>query len=245
MITFGKFGPTVDTKKEKELFLEILIEFIYKIEGYKERRNYNEKEIIEPVKKLLKENMKTSVDKLILSTFLFHFGLSYFILSEKEKEEILDMDYTYENWKIKVPELMLAFKERLQKVFPKLALFCLNDFYFILHIGMVSVEYYREDRFLIFIRNYYILDDTTWPVKEWRDQDKYKEIQKEVYAIYPILKEKYGMNRTLEKILGFFIFNDYSYEKSKKLLDDYYNKKKNNKNEYDDDEKINLKEKQD
>ena len=245
MITFGLYGPAIDVKEEKELFLESLIEFIYKIEGYKERRSYNEKEIIEPVKKILKENMNSNVNKSILSSFLFHFGLSYFILSEKEKEEILDMDYTYENWKIKVPELMLAFKERLQKVFPKLALFCLNDFYFILHIGMVSVEYYREDRFLIFIRNYYILDGTTRPVKEWRDQDKYKEIQKEVYAIYPILKEKYGMNRTLEKILGFFIFNDYSYEKSKKLLDDYYNKKKNNKNEYDDDEKINLKEKQD
>jgi len=245
MITFGLYGPAIDVKKEKEFFLEILIQFIYEIEGFKERRSYNEKEIIEPVKKILKENMNSNVNKSILSSFLFHFGLSYFILSEKEREEILDMDYTYENWKIKVPELMLAFKERLQKVFPKLALFYLNDFYFILHIGMVSVEYYREDRFLIFIRNYYILDGTTRPVKEWRDQDKYKEIQKEVYAIYPILKEKYGMNRTLEKILGFFIFNDYSYEKSKKLLDDYYNKKKNNKNEYDDDEKINLKEKQD
>ena len=245
MITFGKFGPTVDTKKEKELFLEILIEFIYKIEGYKERRNYNEKEIIEPVKKLLKENMKTSVDKLILSTFLFHFGLSYFILSEKEKEEILDMDYTYENWKIKVPELMLAFKKRLQKVFPKIALFCLDDFYFIIHIGMVSVEYYRDDRFLIFIRDYYILDDPTNPLKEWRNEGRFKETQKKVFAIYPKLKEKYGLNRTVEKILSFFCYNDYSYEKSKKLLDDYYNKNQNNKIEYDDDEKINLKEKKD
>ena len=134
MITFGLYGPAIDVKEEKELFLESLIEFIYKIEGYKERRSYNEKEIIEPVKKILKENMNTNVNKSILSAFLLHFGLSYFILSEKEKEEILDMDYTYENWKIKVPELMLAFKERLQKVFPKLALFCLNDFYFILHI---------------------------------------------------------------------------------------------------------------
>ena len=246
MITFGRFGPAIDIKKEKEFFLEILLDFIYKIEGYKERRNYNEKEIIEPVKKLLKENINRNVGKLIISLFLFHFGLSYFALSEKEKEEILDMDYTYENWKIKVPELMMAFKERLKKVFPKMALFCLDDFYFIIHIGMVSVEDYRDDRFLIFIRNYYILDDTTKPIKEWRNQDKYKETQKKVYAIYPILKEKYGMNRSLEKILSFFVLNDYSYEKSKKLLDDYYNKKQNNKNEYDDDdEKINLKEKQD
>ena len=245
MITFGRFGPAIDIKKEKELFLEILLDFIYQIEGYKERRNYNEKEIIEPVKKLLKENINRDVGKCILSAFLLHFGLSYYILSEKEKEEILDMDYTYENWKIKVPELMSAFKKRLQKVFPKMALFCLDDFYFIIYIGMISVEYYRDDRFLIFIRNYYILDNTTGPIKEWRNQDQYKEIQKEVYAIYPKLKEKYGMNRTIEKILDFFIYTDYSYEKSKKLLDDYYNKKQNNKIEYGDDEKIKLKEKQD
>lgn len=245
MITFGRFGPAIDIKKEKELFLEILLDFIYQIEGYKERRNYNEKEIIEPVKKLLKENINRDVGKCILSGFLLHFGLSYYILSEKEKEEILDMDYTYENWKIKVPELMSAFKKRLQKVFPKMALFCLDDFYFIIHIGMASVESYRDDRFLIFIRKYYILDDTAGPIKEWRNQDRYKEIQKEVCAIYPKLKEKYGMNRTIEKILSFFIYNDYSYEKSKKLLDDYYNKKQNNKIEYGDDEKIKLKEKQD
>ena len=88
------------------------------------------------------------------------------------------------------------------------------------------------------------MDDTPWPINEYRDQEKYKEIQKKVYAIYPKLKEKYGMNRILEKICGLFVDNDYSYEKSKKLLDDYYNKKKNNKIE-DDDENSNLKEKQD
>ena len=53
------------------------------------------------------------------------------------------------------------------------------------------------------------------------------------------------MNRTLEKICNFLGFdNDYSYKKSKKLLDDYYNKKQNDKIE-DDEEKIKLKDKED
>ena len=136
------------------------------------------------------------------------------------------MDFTYENFKIKVPELMKSFNERLKKEFPKMALFCLDDIYFMCYIRIYSGKDFRYDNFLVFLRNYYILDNTPWPINEYRDQEKFKEIQKKVYAIYPKLKEKYGMNRTLEKICSLFVDNDYSYEKSKKLLDDYYNKKK-------------------
>ena len=50
MITFGRFSPIQDIKKEKEFFLKLLTDLIYVIEGFKERRNYNEKEIIEPAK---------------------------------------------------------------------------------------------------------------------------------------------------------------------------------------------------
>ena len=58
------------------------------------------------------------------------------------------------------------------------------------------------------------------------------------------MKEKYGMNRTLEKICSFFsIHTDYNYEKSKELLDNYYKNKQKNKK--DDDESVGLKEKQD
>ena len=244
MITFGRFSPFQDTKTEKEFFLELLTDLIYVIEGFKERRNYNEKEIIEPAKKLLKENINNFVGVGSISLFLYRFGLSYYTLTQEEKEEILDMDFTYENFKIKVPELMKSFNERLKKEFPKMALFCLDDIYFICHIRICSGKDFRYDNFLVFLRDYYILDDTPWPINEYRDQEKYKEIQKKVYAIYPKLKEKYGMNRILEKICSLFVDNDYSYEKSKKLLDDYYNKKKNNKIE-DDDENSNLKEKQD
>ena len=65
-----------------------------------------------------------------------------------------------------------------------------------------------------------------------------------MYSIYPEVKEKYGMNRTLEKILSFFFDDsDYNNEKTKELLDNYYKNKQKNKK--DDDESVGLKEKQD
>ena len=150
MITFGRFSPFQDIKKEKEFFLKILIDLIYVIEGFKERRNYNEKEIIEPAKKLLKENINNFTGEGSLSLFLYRFGLSYYTLTQKEKEEILDMDFTYENFKIKVPELMKSFNERLKKEFPKMALFCLGDIYFICYIQICSGKDFRYDNLLFF-----------------------------------------------------------------------------------------------
>ena len=245
MICFGRFGPPIDIKEEKEMFLKYLIEIMYEIEGSKERKNYNEEEIIEPVKKLLKENINTSRCKVFLSFFLSLFGLSYYTLSEKEKEEILDFDYTYENWKIKSLELTKSFCERLKNVFPKMALFCVDDLFFIFYISMIYDKDFRYDNLLIYIRDYYILDSGEFSLRGYRDENQFKEVQKKVYVIYPIIKEKYGMNRTLEKICNFLGFdNDYSYKKSKKLLDDYYNKKQNDKIE-DDEEKIKLKDKED
>ena len=245
MICFGRFGPPISIKEEKEILLENLIELMFEIEGFKERNNYNEEEIIEPVKKLLKENINTSSCKVFLSMFLSHFGLSYYTLSEKEKEEILDFDYNYENWKIKSLELTKSFCERLKKEFPKMALFCVDDLFFIFYIRMAYGKDFRYDDLLIYIRDYYILGDGEFTLRGYRDEDQFKEVQKKVYVIYPIIKEKYGMNRTLEKICNFLGFdNDYTHEKSKKLLDDYYNKKQNNKIE-DDEEKIKFKDKED
>ena len=48
------------------------------------------------MKRLLKENINRPVDKCILSKFLFHFGAFYFASFQKDYEEILDIDYTYE-----------------------------------------------------------------------------------------------------------------------------------------------------
>ena len=65
-----------------------------------------------------------------------------------------------------------------------------------------------------------------------------------MYAIYPEVKEKYGMNRIFEKICSFFWTDtDYNHEKTKEILDNYYKNKR--KNKMDDDEAVGLKDKQD
>ena len=63
--------------------------------------NLSEKEIIGPLKTLLKRDANTyfnSLYRMSLTTFLESMGLSYYTLTKKEKEEIIDMDFTYDNW---------------------------------------------------------------------------------------------------------------------------------------------------
>ena len=126
--------------------------------------------------------------------------------------------------------------------------FLLDDFYFILHMRNYYGKNFKYDNFVIYIRDYFILEQTNLNILEYRDKEKFNDIQKKVYEIYPIIKEKYGgMNRTLEKIWSFFSSDtDYNYDKTKNILDKYYNEKQkqNNKNE-NDEEKIKLKDKYD
>ena len=69
-----------------------------------------------------------------LSLFLNEMGLSYFNLTPKEKEEVLDMDFTYENWKTKSFELIQSFLKRSKNACPQMVWFCFEDIYFVFHI---------------------------------------------------------------------------------------------------------------
>ena len=42
---------------------------------------------------------------MCLNTFLEKMGLSYYTLTKKEKEEIIDMDLAYANWEKKSQEI--------------------------------------------------------------------------------------------------------------------------------------------
>ena len=100
---FGRYGFVEDTKEEKKLFLERLNYLIHSLD-YNDKKEYNEKEIIDVTKIVLKKNVTDSYHNLYtdaLSIFLTSMGLSYFILTPEEKKEILEMDYTYDNWRIK------------------------------------------------------------------------------------------------------------------------------------------------
>lgn len=243
---FGRYGPVEDTKIEKKLFLERLNGLVHTFE-YNNKKEYNEKEIIDVVKIILKKYITDSYSNLYtenFSAFLSPMGLSYYILSPEEKKEILEMDYTYDNWKIKSQELIDSFNIRIKNAFPKMLWFCLEDKYFVLHIRICYFKDFRINNFIKFIRDYFILDDTLPDILKNRECQLFYDIRKKVYAIYPEVKEKYGMNRTLEKICSFFLTDtDYNYEKTKEFLDNYYKNKQKNKK--DDDESVGLKEKQD
>jgi len=60
---------------------------------------------------------------------------------------------------------------------------------------------------------------------EFRDEERFKEIQIKIFDIYPIKRERYG---SLYKFLSYFHSDsDYDYEITRNMLNNFYNK--NNK----------------
>ena len=239
MITFGRFGHAENIQKDKKFFLEQLNFLMYKLNDYDRKVDYKEAEIIKPLKEKLKPEIKADEKSFYpngaifcLSDFLEIMGLSYYNLTPKEKEEILEMDFTYDNWKIKSIELINSFIYRIKIASPKIAHFCFDDIYFIFHIQIVYNYEFKLKYLPTFIRDYYILNETRDFLKKYRNSEIYNNIQKEVFVQYPRIKEECGVNRILEKILSYFIEDtDYHYEKTRKILDDYYNKKNGIKDE--------------
>ena len=239
MITFGRFGHAEDYQKDKEFFLKRLNYLIYLLNGYEGKKDYKEAEIIKPLKEKLKPEIKADEKSFFpngaiscLSGFLEIMGLSYYQLTPKEKEEILEMDFTYDNWKNKSIELINSFIQRIINASPKNTHFCFDDIYFIFHIQIVYNYEFKLKYLPTFIRDYYILNETRDFLKKYRNSEIYNNIQKEVFVQYPRIKEECGVNRILEKILSYFIEDtDYHYEKTRKILDDYYNKKNGIKDE--------------
>ena len=171
-------------------------------------------------------------------------GLSYYNLTQKEKEDILDMDFTYENWEKKSIELINNFIGRIKNTCPHIVWFCFEDIYFVFHIQIVYKAEFRLNNLFKYIRDYFILDYTTYEIKKYRNPKLYNEIKKKVIDLYPIIKERYGMNKFLEKILSYFCNDtDYNFEATRKILDNYYNNKNNNN--LDEEELIKLKNKKD
>ena len=239
MITFGRFGHAEDYQKDKEFFLKRLNYLIYLLNGYEGKKDYKEAEIIKPLKEKLKPEIKADEKSFFpngaiscLSGFLEIMGLSYYQLTPKEKEEILEMDFTYDNWKNKSIELINSFIQRIINASPKNTHFCFDDIYFIFHIQIVYNYEFKLKYLPTFIRDYYILNKARDILKKYRNSEIYNNIQKEVFVQYPRIKEECGVNRILEKILSYFIEDtDYHYEKTRKILDDYYNKKNGIKDE--------------
>jgi hypothetical protein len=245
MITFGRFGHKKDKEKDQKLFLEylngLLDDFINFLNPNAIPSNLSEKELITPLKKIIKrKSSNKSFYEMCLSSFLERMGLSYYTLTQKEKEEIIDMDFTYANWEKKSLELFESFIERSKNVCPREVWFCFDDICFIIHVETVQRCEFTSNNFLIFIRDYFIINYGTNILMEYRDEDKFKEIQRKVFEIYPIIRERYGSFLYKLKTL-FQGDSDYNYEKTRNILNNYYNKN----NKIKDEETINLKDKLD
>ena len=179
MITFGRFGHVEDIQKDKELFLARLNFLIYKLNCFDGRDDYKEEEIVKPLKEKLNERIKeeesffgTGVTYSMLSSFLNIMGLSYYNLTPKEKEEILEMDFTYDNWKNKSIELINSFIQRIKNASPQIAQVCFEDIYFIFHVQIIYRHEFKLKDLPKYIRGYYILNDTFTPLKEYRNSEK-------------------------------------------------------------------------
>ena len=247
MITFGRFGPNKDEEKDKGYFLEslnaILVEYTNIYNPQAQTKDLSEKEINTDLKKVFKkeENYSCySTYEMYLTFLLERMGLSYYILTKKEKEEISHLDFTYDCWKKKTSELFENFIERSKEVCPPEVWFCFDDICFIVHVQIIQQSEFKTNNFLIFIRDYFILNRNTEFLKEYRDEKKFQEMQRKVFDIYPIIRERYG-SMWYKFISYFHGDSDYNYEITRNMLNNYYNKNNN----IEDDEKINLKDKYD
>ena len=204
----------------------------------------NEMELIEPIKQKIKEiNVVTifgsSID-LCMDIFVEPMGISYRLLTKKEKEEINKMDFSFDNWKKKSEAILDAYLKKSKEICPPEVHFCFDDIFFAIYVQTSKESNFTLKNFLVFIRDYFILESAGDRYDKYIDKKKFYLIREKVIGIYPELKEKFGRKDALGRFLSFFVSDtDYNFEIVKNILDNY-NKNKNN-NKINDDEKIKLK----
>ena len=243
-ITFGRYGRKEHWEKDKELFLTKLRELISDLtKNEKLYEKADEIEIAKKLKQILKKPKYDENERLIV--FMMYMGLSYEILTKKEKEEIKEMEFTYKNWEEKSKELLNDYYKRSLKSCPEEVHFCLKYIYFLMYVLRNYQHELTKENFLLHIRNFFILQKHKYLYEDYIDYKEFNKLRDEVIEIYPKLKEKYGYNnRFLEKYFwSYFDIDhdtDYNYKITTNILYNYYNKKK--KNNINDEEKIKLKE---
>ena len=233
-ITFGRFGSEENWKKEREQFLQYKKELINMLSGFeikeKSLEGIEETKINEMIKIYIKECK--SILLIPLGIFMRFMGLSYIALSNEERNEIEEMDFTYENWKKKSKILYDKFLKNSLDIFPMEVKFCFEDKFFPLYVIVVKKDIFKKNNFITFIRDYFILDDGYYIFNEFRDEKLFNDLQKKIIKIYPIIKEKYGTNRYIEKFFSYMNKenkkNDYNNKYIKNILDNYYKGNKNN-----------------
>ena len=246
-ITFCRFGREEHWRKDRIIFLKQLRNLITVLAPYEDRELYktaNETEITKSLKEIFKTRKKNfdSLSYEFIRLFICHMGISYDLLSKKEKEDIFEMEFTYENWKNKSEELYNNYLKRSEKICPKEIHFCLYYRYFLMYVQIEKRSELSANNFLTFIRDFFLLEKVK-TFEGFIKPEEFNCIKKQVIDLYPELKEKYGNNRVLDKFLSYIdCDNDYNYEITKNILDNYYNNKKKKKGG---EETVRLKDKED
>ena len=228
IITFGRIGNEKNWKDDKKIYFDNANYLLYKLSyqkiNYKRKENGNELEFNEILNKKIKELKKNELYVLDghVDSFMNRMGLSFNVLDKKEKEEIRNMEFTYENWKNKSLILMNDYINRNKKISPPEIIICFDDICFPMFVQMSYGTNFESNNFLKFIRDYFLLEGYKETFEGLRNENLYNNIRKQMIDLYPALKEKYGMNKYLEKFLSYIIVdNDYGYEFVANILNNY------------------------
>ena len=113
--------------------------------------------------------------------------------------------------------------------------FCFDDQFFPLYVVALNGDIFQKNNYIRFIRDYFILDKGGFYFNQFRDNTIFNDLQKKIIKIYPIIKEKYGANKFIEKFFSYLKpedkYNDYNIKYIKNLLDNYDNNKKDDEPE--------------
>ena len=231
IVTFGRIGNEKNWKDDKKIYFDsasyLLYKLFYRKVDYERIIENNESEFNEILNKRIKIIKKYDLYFLDESIDLFMdcMGLSFKVLDKKEKEEIRNMEFTYENWKNKSLILMNDYINRNKKICPPEIKICFDDICFPMFVQMSYKSNFESNNFLKFIRDYFLLEGYKEAFEGLRNENLYNNIRKQMINLYPILKEKYGMNKYLEKFLNYIIVdNDYGFEFVANILNNYSKK---------------------
>ena len=234
MLTFGRFDElsTKDIEKEKELFLEnkrklaaFSLHYYYDTSKIKELK---ESQIDNIIKKKFLEINNNFIVQCAFENFLFDIGICADLLDDDEKKEILNMNFTFENIGNFATNYYNKFVEKAKRECPSEIYICFEDKAFITYCQNKKSEI-KNNNFLNFIKNYFILDDSRKFYGNFRNNEIFYKIRDQMIRLYPELKFKYGRkNIAFDKFMRFFEDdNDYNNEFIKEILDNYYNKNQN------------------
>ena len=259
LVTFGKFKKFTkeeDLQNDKINFInakKVLLSYLIYETQYKSNLiKENESDMDNLIKKNIsyniinKEKLKFDINTCSFIGFMSKFGLSYRFLNEEVQKKLLSLELTYDSFKKMVLNIYDEYINTMKKMWPIELEICYEERGFISYCHFYRKLEIQKDNFMYIIRDYFLLKKGESLYGYFRDNDLFDTIRKKVENLYPIYKEKYGMNRYLEKILSYIDpqGNDYANEITRNLLNNYYNNKNKDKNE-DKDEYIPLKHKED